>query len=413
MNWRDLLHIDIIAYLRGERVVVPVGARRRHTLLREILATPLRLLGSLLTLPFTRRRHMLMQVTEQLSRIVACNAPLVPALDACLVDAPNRRLFGVLYRLRTSLARGLPLSQAMRRQPLFFPRYYIDLIRAGENTGTLERALVNLSRGLDESTRLRQTVARNFGYLFAVFFFACGMVLFLCVKVFPVFYEILADFRESTGSTVRPRMPWITEVLDAISMHRGVMPRLATLIVFPTLAVGGLIGLWWAGRRGSLRAAANYLGLALPFFRGLVIQSNWARAARILQPLLEAGYPVDEALDSAAEADVLPPFARAMGRARDRVRQGTSLAQALKQETWLVPVSLQGMVSLGETSGRLPDALDRIAYLYESRVSKVSGIIAGAVVPIGVLALAGLLLSVYMYPFQVIAQLVDLITSEM
>jgi len=411
MNLRDLMHLDLGALLRGKVEVGPPSQlwRRRPLLGRvaNVLLLPLRLVGDSLL-----RRRPLRIVTEQLARIVACNAPLVPALDATLVDLPYRRARRSLYRLRGALAAGNTLSDAMKRQPYFFPRYYIDLVHAGEDTGTLSAALKNLIDLLTESERLRRAFVLPLSYLATLLVFSGMITTFLCVKVFPVFGEVLNDF----GSSPLVGMPRPLQMFIRFGDRFLALMRWAGLSSARTAAelvaiAVVLLAFWLVWRGGFIRLAANHAALRIPLVRRLVIKSNLSHVARIMEVLLKAGYPVDEALDTTATTSILSVFTSVLERLRDRVRQGESLSAACERESRLLPSSFRGMVSLGESSGQLPDSLGRIADHYEREVITAGMVASRFILPAVVFLMASWVLIVCSYPFMMIKILVDTMTS--
>jgi type IV pilus assembly protein PilC len=407
MNLHDLMHLDLGALLRGKVEVGPPSQLwpRRPLLGRvaNVLLLPLRLVGDILLW-----RRPLRIVTEQLARIVACNAPLVPALDATLVDLPYRRARRSLHRLRGALAAGNTLSDAMKRQPYFFPRYYIDLVRAGEDTGTLSATLKNLIGLLTESDRLRRAFVLPLSYLATLLVFTGMMTTFLCVKVFPVFGQILNDFGSSPLIGMpRPLQMFIRfgDRFLALTRWAGFSPALtaAALIAIAVM----LLVFWLMWRGGFIRLAASHVALGIPLVRRLVIKSNLGRAARIMEVLLKAGSPVDEALDTTATTSILSVFKSVLERLRDRVRRGESLSAACEQESRLLPPSFRGMVSLGESSGLLPDSLGRIADHYEREVITAGMVASRFILPAVVLLMASWVLMLYSYQFMMMTTLVD------
>jgi general secretion pathway protein F len=172
------------------------------------------------------------------------------------------------------------------------------------------------------------------------------------------------------------------------------------------------IGVRAGRKRGRLAYVLGRLVLSAPFVRRLTVEANLAHAGGILARLLEAGYPVDEALDStsASTAAWLRPVLERMAR---HVREGETLTRAAEREAWILPASFQGMVSLGESSGRLPDCLERAAHFYATRTLKWSKIAVSTAFPIGIVAAGCCVMTVYSSVFLVLVALVDGIIGSM
>lgn len=411
MNWRDLLHIDLGRLLRGKVETGPPPAWDRVDLcgrggtVLDILSTPFTLFGTLLKHLLVRRQRHLITVTDQIARIVACNAPLVPALEAVIEDVPSQRVWRTLLDLRTALTQGMSLAEAMRRKPRFFPGYYVDLVDAGERSGSLHAALRDLSDSLGVSLRLRDAARRVFAYLGLLFVFGSVMMTFLAVKVYPVYVEILYDF----GAPLPLHLKMQVALLDFISSRMyGWGAALSALI-----AVVWIVILWRVWRNRRLASLRTRIALAVPFLRRLVAEANLAHAARVLERLLAAGYPVDEALEGAATADISPAFRSALLRMRDRVRQGETLQAAAERETWVLPPSFRGMVALGESSGRLPESLGSIAYLYGRRTIRAFHYLLGAMLPVGVIAMGLFVLNIHFALFSAMTSIFDALIQSM
>ena len=414
MQWRDLLRLDLGALLAGRVVVTPRAKKPEaevesdRSLLAEILDGTTRVLLSPALL-FRRVRRTgrdlaLAHLTDQLARIVACNAPLVPALDALAYDSPNSRILVALLNLRDGLEQGLTLSEAMRGQPRFFPRYYCDLVEAGENTGSLHAVLTDLALGLAEAAQAAGRVRAMLLYLVMVLVICGTITAFIAIKILPVFAEMAADFGFDLPWTVKKLVSFVDLVLWQSQV---------VWVGAWALVLVGAVFLWRGRRHPTIVQVRTRVALALPFFRRVLIQTNLARASRILERLVAAGYPLDEALESTAEADINPIYTEALARMSDQVRHGKTLQQALEIEGRLFPASFRGIVSVGESSGRLAQWLGRAAHFYERRTHKMVHIAVSTVFPVCIVALGCGVMVVYSSVFLVMIGLIDGILASM
>jgi type IV pilus assembly protein PilC len=363
-------------------------------------------------LVFRRRRFLALRVTEQVARIVACNAPLVPALDAAMQEPPNYATWRALKRLRDPLAAGASLSEAMRRQPWLFPRYYTDLVQAGERTGTLEQSLTELANMMEDSMELRGAITRPVGYFIFLVCVTSLIASFIMAKVIPVLAEVAHDF----GSSPSECMPMLLQAMEKTASWFGGPERVAHhggfhwVPWYQHLALVGIVvlaGIVYAAalRRGYVRLGPTWLALRIPWLRQFPIKANLAHAARVLRRLLAAGYPVDEAIEATATADIRPEFSTALLRLRERVRQGESLSQAVEREARWLPPGFRGMVSVGESAGNLLEALDRIADLYRRDVADASVMATHLLLPLVVFTVGAFVYAIYSYPFRLLVVL--------
>ena len=397
MTWRDLLNLDLGSLLRGKREVYPGPAFRWGNAFREIAGVPIRLLKRLV---FRRRRFLALRVTEQVARIVACNAPLVPALEAAMQEPPNYATWRALKRLRDPLAAGASLSEAMRRQPRLFPRYYTDLVQAGERTGTLEQSLAELANMMEDSMELRGAITRPIAYFIFLVGVTSFISSFIMVKIIPVLAEVARDF----GQDPVQCMPALLQSMDQATSWLGGLKRYQHLALMGIIVVVAIVYAV-ALRRGYVRLGPAWLALRIPWLRQFPIKANLAHAARVLRRLLAAGYPVDEAIEATATADIRYEFTAVFQRLWARVRQGESLSQAVDREARWLPPGFRGMVSVGESAGNLPEALDRIAVLYRRDVADASVMATRLLLPLVVFTAGAFVYAIYSYPFRLLVVL--------
>jgi type IV pilus assembly protein PilC len=282
-------------------------------------------------------------------------------------------------------------------------------VQAGERTGTLERSLTELANMIEDSMELRGAIMRPMAY----FVFLVGatflMSSFIMVKIIPVLNEVAHDF----GFNASDSMPALFQVLERTATWFGEPQRVPDHRGFhwvpwrQHLALAGIVVLAFiayvaALRKGYVRLGPTWLALRIPWVRQLPIKANLAHAARVLRRLLAAGYPVDEAIEATATADVRPEFTAVFQRLRERVRQGESLSQAVNREARWLPPGFRGMVSVGESAGNLPEALDRIAVLYRRDVADVSMMATRLLLPLVVLVVGSFVYAIYSYPFRLL-----------
>jgi type IV pilus assembly protein PilC len=383
----------------------------------EILKVPVRLL---LRLVYRRRRFLALRLTEQVARIVACNAPLVPALDAAMEQPPNYATWCALKRLRDALAEGASLSEAMRRQPRLFPRYCTDLVRAGEQTGTLERSLAELASMMEDSLELRGAIMRPVAYFVFLVVFTSLISTFIMLRITPVFDEVLSDFGADPSQCTPVLLRLVQNIGDSMGtwqwrpVHQAKGVLVKSIVWIPwrfryalvALVLSALIVLCAVALlAGRVRRGLTWTAMRIPWLRQLPIKANVVHAARVLKRLLAAGYPVDEALEATVTADIQPEFRAVLQRLRERVRQGESLSRAVEREARWLPPGFRGMVSVGESSGKLPESLERIADLYRRQVADASLMATRLLLPVVVFTVGAFVYAIYSYPFQLLVHL--------
>jgi type II secretory pathway component PulF len=380
MNWRELLYKDIRSFVGMTPPPLPEKRPRRAR--RE------RRPGGWAPHYFRKGKYWtdLLTVTRILEGFVHANVPLVGGLRAAAQDAPRYPLWRVMTGHEKDLAGGTSLSDSIRNNSGFFPGFYADLVKAGEDSGTLEQSFATLHEIIQHVVQRRSRVTQYKAYVGAVWLFLLAVFVFLGVKVMPVFLDVVNDLSAKTprvSLALEGLLRRILETSEFCASHALGFFSLLVLLVIGAVA-------WKRNRRQ--RVAANFINvfaegvvLYTPVFGRLLQKRTLAHIAQVLEKLLAAGMPVDEALDAAAGLDVHPWFADALRRIRARVSGGATLKESFEAEPRF-PESFCGFVSLGESSGLLPEALSRLSSLYRRQALKLERILLDVLSPIGVIA---------------------------
>ena len=302
------------------------------------------------------RRVLLLDVTGQLLELVSARVPFVEGVRIAAIDAPNTGVRDVLLSMHEGLVRGEPLHKSMERLSNFFPGYYIDIVRSGEETGQLESCLEQLNDELENSfIWIRVGQALTYPVM------AGGMILLmaggLVTAVVPQFARIFGEM----GAYLPAPTRLLIATSDILLSWPGGLLALAGLV----MAIGA----------SFTRGRTIYKGLLSPLSRLPYLDQLWAkynlgRAASIIEKMLRAGIPLHTALAGAAKLDISREYAHAFDRARERVEQGTALRDALAMDSRVFIPSFRGLVALGETSGLLPQAFEQAALQYREQLRR-------------------------------------------
>lgn len=367
---------------------------------------------------YARRRLRtldLLYVTDQLGGLVRANAPMVSGLtDALSLDAPNSKVEAILLTLRDDLAAGMSVAEAMRLRKRFFPGEYVDLVAAGEDSGTLADVFAHLSDDLDRELEAGGTWMGYIAYAAIVVVIQLCILAFISTKVAPVFDEIFNDFSEGPvqnsgvgwGVGV-PGSPDATEPLPAQSaaQERWRVPWALQALV----AIGDLIATYW---RGIVVVFVLYLVVAavvytaggwtilsglfsgflayIPGVRAYIRKRQLATASMYLARVLGAGVPLAEALRRVEGLSIAKGLKQAFAHVQTRVENGDTLHDALESNRRAWPRSFVSWLALGESSANLPEAFEELAHNYREQCYKTKAMTARIIAPLTIL-LAGAL----------------------
>jgi len=326
----------------------------------------------------------LTSATRELATLIEAGEPLESALAMLVEDAGDRRIAGCFARLLERVRGGEALSAAMAAEPATFPRFYVGMVRAGEATGRLEAALMELAslREKREALTRKLTSALIYpGILVLTAIVSIGLMLGVVV---PQFAPLFA------GEEVA--LPASTRFILALSETVRASGELwAAAILLMALALILL------ARVEPLRLAFDGLVLRLPFLGRTARERATAEVARGLATLLRGGLDLPAALTLLREMVGNRAVARALEEVVTAVRQGRRLADALAERDVLVPMGLR-LLRTGEESGRLAVMARHVADQFEERLATRLTRLVGLIEPLLVVALGiivgGIVLSI-------------------
>ena len=300
-------------------------------------------------------RQDVLEATRALAALLAAGVPLVRGLSIAASIVPPRAA-ATLDDVRTHLAAGSALADALGRHPSAFSPLYRGVIRAGERSGDLAGSFSALATQLDGEARLRARLLSATIYPALLAVAGTITVAMLVLFVLPRFAELLSDAHSTLPMTTRT-------LLAASHWLAHAWPVLVLALVAAASAIAGM-SRTDAGRRAIARLLAR-----LPVVGTLRRNILASRLARLLAVLLGGGAPLLTALDDTIDS-LSDPLARdEVARVRARVREGRSLHAALAEGSLFPPV-LARLVAVGEESGSLRAFLERSAELCEERAER-------------------------------------------
>ncbi len=293
--------------------------------------------------------------TRQFSTLLLSGTPLTEALSILSENCANRRLGGVLLKLKEGVVGGATLSSAMAAHPEIFSPFYRGLISSAEVSGGMETVLLELADYLESRARTLRELKTALTY--PVLMLAVGVIVvgFLFVFVVP---KITRIFEESNNS-----LPLITTVLIFIT---DTVLRYWPLFI---LAVAGLAaGSKKYYRHKRVRPYLDRLLLRTPWVGKLASSFFISTMCRTLGSLLSGGVPLLGALEVTKGVLSNVEYKRIMDTAIQECAEGSALSASLKNSS-NIPSMVAHMINVGEKSGNLDSMLLTTAKSYEEQFS--------------------------------------------
>lgn len=305
--------------------------------------------------------------TEDLSILLSSGMTLDKALTTLASAGGQGALAATMRALSVSVRSGERFADALARHPKLFPPAYVSMVAIAEANGRLSETLSIIARERKRAEELRRRISSSLAYPLFVLFAATGVLVFVLTAVVPEFERALMGFDADPAEG--------RSLIFAASEFLRVQ---GTWLAVAVLAVA-LIAIL-ARRSEAVRALAATTVRRLPVLREIARVRQTVVIASSVSSLLKSGVGVVSALQ--LTGDLLPDRAarHAMHEAVGAVRQGATLAEAMKQQG-LLPLYAQQMLSVGEEAGALAGSLERIAQIYETKLGTAVDRFAGIVGP--------------------------------
>ncbi|WP_412502302.1 type II secretion system F family protein [Shewanella algae] len=326
-------------------------------------------------------------ITRQIATMLAAGVPLVTTIELIARGHEKNKVRTLLGTVLADIQAGIPLSDALRPHRVYFDDLYVDLVAAGEHSGSLDAVFDRIATYKEKSEALKSKIKKAMLYPAAVVIVAMAVTALLLVVVVPQFEEIFRGFGAE--------LPAFTQLI--VSLSRGLQ---STWYLF---LAGIVISVWLFVRahRNSenFRNRIDEMVLKIPAIGDILHKGAMARFARTLATTFAAGVPLIDGLESAAGASGNYVYRKALLNVRTEVMAGMQMNVAMRT-TKLFPDMLIQMVMIGEESGSLDNMLNKVANIYEMQVDDAVDGLSSLIEPIMMVVIGtivgGLIVGMYL-----------------
>ena len=318
--------------------------------------------------------------TRQLAVLLRSGIPLVEALSALIDQLDQPELKAAFTDARNRVNEGSSFADALRTHPKIFSNLYVNMVAAGEASGTLEAVLGRLAEFLADQVRLRTKVQGAMAYPAFMTVVVLLILFAMMVVVVPKVTVIFESFNQV--------LPWYTNVLIFTS---NVFANYWWLILM--LLVAGAYGFYRWKQTEEGRTKWDLFVLRAPLFGQLTIMVAVSRFARTLSTLLSSGVPVLSAMEITRNVLGNTELMRVVEEARASVREGEGIAKPLRNAGRFPPI-VTHMIAIGERSGQLEEMLEHVAEAYDQQVEVRVSAMTSLLEPILIVLLGGMVASI-------------------
>lgn len=319
-----------------------------------------------------------MDFTSTLQILAQSGIPIIESLMFIENDAAKLKVRLVAKELRRQIMQGATFADTISRYPNQFGQIYIGLVKAGEDSGELERTLQRLYELLSKEANIRSKVIGTLMYPMFVIILAVLIVLVMLMFVFPVFKEMFDGMGKE--------LPWITKTL----MDAGIF--LKTYWFLAPLIIGSLVGTCvFLMRWEPSKRKIDDVVLKVPVLKDLIQYSNFANFIAVLQVAYDAGVPIIECLYLANMTLTNFTLKEKIDSAALKVQQGQHLSVALRS-TRVMPKMILFMIATGEQSGRLGDMLLQATNFIDKKLDGIIDTMTKMIEPIMLIVIGSIVM---------------------
>lgn len=318
------------------------------------------------------------EFTSTLQILAQSGIPIIESLMFMENDAAKLKLRLVSKELRKQIMGGSTFADTVAKYPEIFGQVYIGLVKAGEDSGELEKTLERLMELMNKEANIRGKVIGTLMYPMFVIVLAVFIVLVMLMFVFPVFKDMFDNMGQE--------LPWITATLMKCGIFLKTYWYFVPLIFISIFGGISFIFKWEPSRR---KIDENVL--KIPLLTDLVQYSNFANFIAVLQVAYDAGVPIIECLYLSILTLTNYTLKEQVAIATGKVQQGQHLSTALRA-TGVMPKMILFMISTGEQSGRLGDMMGQATKFIDKKLDTIIDTMTKMIEPIMLIVIGSIVL---------------------
>ena len=311
---------------------------------------------------------------RQFVSMTKAGVSILESLKMLCEQTENKRLQDALKEVRISVEKGETLADSMAEHPKVFPGIMVNMVAAGEASGSLEIALERVATQLERSNKTQAMLRKAMIYPLAVCVVAVIVTIVMLVVVIPNYEDMFSQLGAD--------LPWITQFY--VNLSHGIINY--WYIIVP-IVITVVIGIRAFSKTDAGKHFFGKIALKIPMFSKLTIKSSSSMMARTLSTLLGAGVPLMEAVDIVSGVMNNVYFKEALQNAKEEIMIGMPLSRPL-QECELFPPMVYQMIRIGEEAGSTEEMLDKLADYYDEEVEMEVQSLMAALEPMIIVVLA-------------------------
>ncbi len=310
---------------------------------------------------------------DQLATLLVSGIPLLQALEFVQTATKNKHMNQAIQRVIAKIRTGERFSDALAEETSVFDRIVAGMLRAAEASGHLETVCTELARSFAHRAEIRSRIIQALSYPALVAGVGILTVFILLVFVVPKLKSVF-DLWEAD-------LPLVTTILLATAdfLSRGGF----------LLPIGIIAGFWVLLKSmAAEKRKLFFYGIMskIPFLDRMFFLTDFVRLTRTWSMLLRSGVPLVEAVRASKDVIWNPVIQESMEDIREQIIRGSTLQDAVRATEWF-PELGRNFLSVGEATGTLDEAFDKIANFYDRELDRKIKVLSTFLEPMLILAI--------------------------
>ena len=295
-------------------------------------------------------------LTKYLSLMLKVGTDLLKAIDILIADLDNPAMKALLIEIRGALEKGRPFYSTFLKYPKHFSPVFVNLIKAGETSGNLEKIFEDLSVSLEKEQDLRRKIKSALTYPIILLIASFSVLILLVSFAVPKIATVFAS------ASVKP--PLFSRMVISTGLF------ISDYIWFFLIFLGILIvSLWYLfAKTASGKRILYQFALKLPVIKTVLKQIALQRFAATLSSLLRAGLPILDSLEITSQTVGFGEMKDSLMRiSREGVAKGLTIGEAFRREA-VFPRVVVNLMAISEKAGHIEDILSTLASFYGGEI---------------------------------------------
>ena len=311
---------------------------------------------------------------RQFVSITQAGVPMKEALQMMSEQTENKWLKKAIADVLVNVEKGNTLADSMAAIPDIFPPMLVNMVQAGESSGSLEMSFARMATHFEKEAKLKATIRKATIYPIILIFAVIGVIAVMLLYVIPIFIDMFAD--------LDVEMPALT--MGVMNLSKWTASHWYVILAV-VVAVAVVYRIIYNTDQGRLKI--DYIKMKIPLFGKLTVKSNCAQFARTMSTLMAAGISTTECLETVSKIVTNIHYKNAMMKAREEVMKGIPLSEPLAASE-VFPPMVYHMTGIGEETGNMEEMLNKLADYYDEEVEITTQSVLAAMEPLIIVFMA-------------------------